>query len=135
MPRPGRATCWLLLIITVSGCADGIGVSNDDSQPVYVTGRVRYCGNPVGYGQIVFAADPDFGAGTEMAVASLGYDGSFVVHDERRSGLKPGYYRITISSHTQSNLQLPHRYFDPQTSGLRCQVETNQPLKLNIELE
>ncbi len=135
MPRPVRAACWFLLLMTAGGCADGVGVDAATQQPVYVTGRVRYRGYPVAYGQIVFAADPDFGAGTGMSVAALAHDGTFVLQDGQQLGLKPGYYRITISNHTQSGYQLPHRYYDPQTSGLRCQVEAGQPLKLNIELE
>jgi hypothetical protein len=135
MPRLGRFVCWLLLVVSASGCADALAAAPaTEAKPVYVMGRVTYRGQPLPGGQIVFVADPDYGAGTDLLAASIGLDGSFVLHDGQQVGLKPGYYRITVTSFHQSYLQLPRRYNDPTTSGLRCQIDPDQPLRLNIEL-
>jgi hypothetical protein len=136
MPRLGWCVAWLLLVLAAGGCADGVCVNEWQQQrPVYVLGRVKYRGYPVPGGQIVFAADPDYGAGTDLIAVDLGLDGGFIVQDAQQVGLKPGYYRITVSTHPSSRCQLPRRYLDPHASGLRCQIEPDQPLRLNIELD
>jgi hypothetical protein len=135
MPCRGRFVGWLLLVVASSGCAEGVCVNQWEQPSVSITGRVTYRGYPLDGGQIVFVADQDYGAGTGLLAVELGHDGRFVLQDGRQSGLKPGYYRITLSSGSRARMQIPRRYCDPVTSGLRCQVETAQPLRLNIELE
>jgi hypothetical protein len=135
MPRPVNWAVWVLLAICVAGCADGVGVHDWNHAPVYVTGQVKYRGQPVRGGSIVFSADPQYGAGTEILTSELGLTGHFTLHDHHQTGLKPGYYRITISNASHSHLAIPSRYHDPATSGLHCYVEPNQPLRLTIELD
>jgi hypothetical protein len=135
MPRPGRLVAWLLLTLSAAGCAENVCVHDWDQRPVYVTGQVKFRGYPLNGGQIVFSADPEYGAGTELFSAELGIQGHFTLQSHHQQGLKPGYYRITLSSPPQSRNSIPHRYLDPATSGLRCFVEPDQPLRLTIELD
>lgn len=124
--------CLGLVLLGGCGVAE---VFDYDAPPVQISGRVLYRGYPLNGGWIVFSADPELGAGSDMLMTEILSDGTFQAIDSRQSGLKPGYYRMAVTNHPSPQWSLPKRYCDPTTSGLKCQVEANQPLRLRIELE
>lgn len=124
----------LLVLLASSGCG-GVDMFEPDAPPVLVTGRVFYRGAQLQNGWIVFSADPNYGAGTDTLMVPIGPDGTFQGYDSKQPGLKPGYYRIVVSTTFNNGTQLPRRYTDPNTSGLRCMVQANQPLRITIELD
>lgn len=132
MPRPG---CWLaILAICFMGCGS-VDLYDVNADPVTITGHIKYRGISLQGGWIVFSADPDFDAGTDVLMAEVASDGQFHASNSTQKGLKPGYYRIAVSSHRNNRMTLPIRYQDPSISGLKCMVETNQPLRIKIELD
>lgn len=134
MPRSSLAALVAAWLITLSGCGN-TDLFESDAPPVQVTGQVLYRGYQVPGGWIVFSADPDFGAGTDVLMAPIAFDGTFQTFDGKQSGLKPGYYRIAVSANDNPAWRLPRRYNDPSTSGLKCMVEANQPLRIRFELD
>lgn len=135
MARSGR---WFIPIIAAIICSTGCGgidLFETDTTPVTITGKVLYRGYPLNGGWIVFSSDPQFGSGTDIVMTEVLSDGTFHVHDQQHLGLKPGYYRISVSSNPNPHWQLPRRYQDPNSSGLRCTVSAQQPLRLRIELD
>lgn len=134
MRRLCFAVCFVISIATIPGCRD-TELFEPDASPVQITGQVRYRGYQVPGGWIVFSADPHFGAGTDTLMAPIAYDGTFQTFDGKQSGLKPGYYRVAISANDNPAWKLPRRYMDPSTSGLKCMVESNQPLRIRFELD
>lgn len=130
-----HAPIWIVLVfLGLSGCGN-TDLFEAEGPPVNITGRVFFRGYSLPGGWIVFSADPDFGAGTETLMAPLARDGSFQASDGKQIGLKPGYYRIALSASTTNQWQLPIRYCDPSTSGLKCMVQANQPLRIRLELD
>lgn len=121
--------CWL-----VAGCGTA-EIFDASAPPVQISGRVLYRGYPLNGGWIVFSADPDFGAGSDLLMTEIYSDGTFQAIDATQSGLRPGYYRMAITNHPSPQWSLPKRYADPSASGLKCMVESNQPLRLRIELD
>jgi len=121
-------------ILCLAGCG-GVDLFEEDSTPVTITGKVLYRGHPLNGGWLVFSSDPQFGAGTDLIMTEVLSEGTFHVRDHQHQGLKPGYYRMSVTSHPNPHWQLPRRYHDPNTSGLRCTVSAQQPLRLRIELD
>jgi hypothetical protein len=58
---------------------------------------VTFQGEPLADGLIVFAPDPDRGAGGKAARGELGADGSFQLHCGGETTIPPGWYRIAIA--------------------------------------
>lgn len=131
MPRGLLLAC---LVFVLPGCG-APDLFESDAPPVQITGQVLYRGYQIPGGWIVFSADPDFGAGTDTLMAPIAFDGTFQTFDGKQSGLKPGFYRIAISANDNPTWRLPRKYHDPSTSGLRCKVELNQPLRIRFELD
>jgi hypothetical protein len=92
---------------------------------------------PLVGGLITFSTDPVYDANDQVIVAELGTGGSFDVDrlGGAAGGIRPGYYRVAVGAGPDQRISLPQRYADPSTSGLRCIVESGQPLILHIELE
>ena len=65
--------------------------------PATVRGKVTFQGEPLADGLIVFAPDPDRGAGGTAARGELGADGSFQLTIGGEPAIPPGWYRIAIA--------------------------------------
>lgn len=127
---------WLLLFVLLlsAGCG-GVDLFESDAPPVTITGQVYYRNYLLPNGWVVFSADPDFGAGTDTIMVPISSDGTFQAYDGKQWGLKPGYYRIAVSSQARNGWSLPRKYSDPKTSGLKCMISANQPLRIRLELD
>jgi len=132
MFRPSfKFLLYVAVISTLQGCS---GVFEAD-QPVSIYGRVSYQGQNLAEGVLTFNRETAFGSDTDGVATNLSFDGYFVVNQAGQAGLPPGYYRIAVSGRLRNGFHIPRRYHDPATSGLRCKVESSQPLELFIELE
>ena len=127
---------WLILAVMLlsAGCGN-VDLFESDAPPVTITGQVYYRNYLLPNGWVVFSADPDFGAGTDTIMVPISSDGTFQAYDGKQWGLKPGYYRITVTSQGRNGWTLPRKYSDPNTSGLKCMISANQPLRIRLELD
>jgi hypothetical protein len=83
-----------------------------------VTGRVTYCGRPVGNTVICF----DVGS-VHSAFGALGRDGSFhlATMDTGYKGIIPGRYRAHLFA-LDNGPSLPARFGDSRSSGLEIEI-------------
>lgn len=130
-----RPSFKFVLCVTVICTVQGCGGQFEADQPVNITGRVSYQGQNLAEGVVLFSQETAFGCAADAVATNLSFDGYFVVSQSGHAGLPPGYYRIAISGRMRNGLHIPSRYHDPASSGLRCKVESGQPLDLLIELE
>jgi hypothetical protein len=127
---------WLILsVLLVSAGCGGVDLFEADAPPVTITGSVYYRNYQLPNGWVVFSADPDFGAGTDTLMVPISRNGTFQAYDGKQWGLKPGYYRIAVSCQSSNGWSLPSKYANPATSGLKCMIRANQPLRIRLELD
>jgi hypothetical protein len=130
-----RPSFKFLLCLAVISTLQGCGGLFEADQPVNISGRVSYQGQILAEGVVLFSQETAFGIAADAVATNLSFDGYFVVNESGHAGLPPGYYRIAISGRLRNGFHIPRRYHDPNTSGLRCKVDSGQPLDLLIELE
>jgi len=112
----------LLLVLFALGCG------TDATERALVRGTVRYRGQRLTSGSVVFVPNLDRGTPNEMAIGEIKPDGSYQLSGSVNStGLAPGWYRVTIASgstpRSASGLTLPDKYRDPSRSGLEREVQ------------
>lgn len=116
-----------------------VGCGSNELAPV--TGRVIHHDKPLTSGTICFRSE----TGGQVGYATIQSDGSYVVRTGSHTGLKPGDYRVAVTSTAMPDenasdpeptpvLLTPERYADPDTSGLRCTVP-DEGTKFDITLE
>lgn len=127
---------WFIVVVLLisSGCG-GVDLFESDAPPVSITGQVYYRNYLLPNGWVIFTADPHFGAGTDTLMVPISGNGTFQAYDGKQWGLKPGYYCIAVSCQARNGWSLPSKYTDPKTSGLRCMIQANQPLRIRLELD
>lgn len=150
--RPRALSCLaLLLAIAISGCG-----ARDDRPPTYAAGGVvLFRGQPQAGAQVSFLA---YGA-SRAALGTTDNEGKFTLStfapgDGAVAGehfaavsLPPSTppiqsyaesdYAATMQAHRQAvaqNSQLPPRYANPRTSGLRFTISAEGPNQFRLEL-
>lgn len=99
-----------------------------------VQGHVRYRGQPLSGGIIVFVPDIERGGRGDLSMAELGPDGSFALQTKGKSGCRPGWHRISVASLTSQG-ELPTRYRDPALSGQSIEVKAGIVNQCEIRLD
>lgn len=146
-PRPARSwLCWILLCsLAVQGCGGGAG----GPTPVKVRGLIKYNGQPVTSGSVMFnPADPQKG---HMAQGSIEKDGTFSLSSySTGDGVLPGSYTVTVNSSLPGTEVLtkdkgtgiggksaiPARYADAKTSQLQQTIAAGDSGKtITLELK
>jgi hypothetical protein len=139
---PNRLVLLLAGLLLLTG---GCGSGSKTLTPVH--GKVTYRGAPVEAGTIVFTPDTLRGTRGTLAFGAIEPDGSYSLRTEDGSGAAPGWHRVTIVA-VQAPSQvppgqrfarpvslLPHKYRDPDLSGLACEVKAGQVNALDFHLE
>lgn len=125
-----------MLAMTVGALA-AVGCGSSGPEMARVTGKVTYNGQPVPLGTIAFQAlDPE---GGRNAIGMIQPDGTYTLHTEQPGdGALLGDYQIGIVARDEPILDYipakpvppkrltPEKYENPQTSGLRAQVESGR---------
>lgn len=134
------AAAFFLVIVT-AGC----GESPSTLSPV--RGTVRYRGQPLPAGTIVFTPDITRGYHGAMATGIIQPDGTYSLATEDGPGAAPGWYCVTvvaIEAAPKSDQPdqfivprslLPRRYRDPEQSGLTCEVKAGQENQIDLHLD
>lgn len=113
-----------LAFLCVTGCGSEFGAT--------VSGVVTLDGNPVTPGRVTFApAEPT----ALPAAGKLDIDGSFELLTQKKPGLAPGTYKVSVQAlrppdvpkgqrtFTPSEPLVPEKYLSVKTSGLEFTVE------------
>jgi len=114
-------------LVLVFGCA------RSEPPRVCVHGQVLLNGLPVRGGVIAFTPDKERSRQTTAARAMIYPDGRFLFTNGGRPVLAPGWYRVTVASLEMSGM--PHRYREPDLSGLTCEVRPGQETEVTFRLE
>jgi hypothetical protein len=112
----------------------GCGAEHESPQRTTISGIVRYRGVALQGGLIVFSSHPGLDSQGVLVWAPIAPDGSFHLVMES-AGLRPGHYRMAVSSPPNAYWPIPRGYNDPAASGLRCTIEADQPLYIKLELD
>jgi hypothetical protein len=123
--------CWCVALI--AGPLLFLGCEAESSPLAPVHGRIRFRGEPLHSGTIVFTPDAVRGSAGPMAQADIQPDGSYVLRTGTTPGAAAGWHRVTVVSF--DNAALPPRYRDPEQSGLSFEVRPAQDNTINIDLE
>jgi hypothetical protein len=99
-----------------------------------VQGQVRYRGQPVSGGMIVFVPDTERGGRGDLAMAELAEDGTFALQTRGQPGCRAGWHRISIAS-VSSRVDLPSRYRDPELSGQQIEIKPGVTNRCEIRLD
>ncbi|MFO0928805.1 MAG: hypothetical protein U0736_17590 [Gemmataceae bacterium] len=126
MTGPSRI-CLLYGLLLLAGC------SSSTAPLASVQGQVRFRGRPVAGGTIVFTPDEQRGGRGPIACARLDDDGRFRLTSDGRQGAVAGWHRITVAG--TGAFHLPGELLDPELSGQRFEVRSDQPNLCNLELE
>jgi len=142
----GRLAASVSMLALCAGCGDGL------PKTIPVSGSVRYQGEPLTDGTVVFHPHeiPE-GLPRRTAHGRLQPDGTFTLTTFRAGdGAVPGTYRVTIHSYLSEPAssdddqnpgeyvwRIPQRYGDPSRSGLTADVspEAQQPLEFAFVVE
>jgi hypothetical protein len=116
-----------------------------------VSGRVTLDGGPWPHpGQIIFAptgAGKDPAAAAVSYVAKFGTDGNFTVANPMANGMKPGKYWVSVDcpngpvkmpmpgEKVVDDNAAPKKYRNPETSGLKFDVEANKSGTANFDIK
>jgi hypothetical protein len=134
----GVGLVLMAALLHAAGCKPGVGSLTP------VTGRVTYKGAAVQSGAIVFTPDAKRGETGRIAFGKLAPDGSYALATGDTPGAAPGWYRVTVLSHSGEtavgNLRtpqsfLPEKYRDPDQSQLGCEVKANRPNAIDFNLD
>jgi hypothetical protein len=115
----------------VLGLVAGCGGS---SELAAVQGHVRYRGQPLTGGVIIFVPDIERGGRGPLAIAELGAEGQFELRTEGKPGCRPGWHRVTVAV-SSSHQQVPAHYRDPELSGQRVEVRSGVTNHCDIRLD
>jgi hypothetical protein len=122
-----------LLLVLVSGCGD-----KADSRAI-VHGSVRYRSRLLTSGTIVFVPDLERGTPNELAIGTIGPDGTYRLETDKGNTLAPGWYRVTVVAgfgpNSTMRLALPDKYRDPTRSGLEREVKPSRENVFDFVLE
>ncbi len=110
-----------------------LGVGCRRSTVLYpVAGRVTYRGAVLTKGVVVFTPDPSRGESGPSAIGTIREDGTYTLSTRDAAGAGAGWYRVTVAAFITP---VPDRYRDPELSMLRCQVKTDQPNTIDLNLD
>jgi hypothetical protein len=137
-------SCQVLAAAFVVALAAGCGERPVELAPV--SGKIRYRGEPLRSGSIVFTPDPDRGGRGPLAHADIQPDGTYRLFTGDQPGAVAGWHRITLlavepsrpggpPSATAVRFLLPLRYSDPEQSGLLREVKAGEENVLDFDLE
>ena len=137
------------VIVTIGSMVFFPGCGRSGFDTIAVKGRVTYEGEPLVGGLVRFyAVDRAQGRSAKARIAP---DGTFVVKTlSNTSGLVPGEYKVAvllqklpehnptpeqIAAAEANKMELPERFFNPETSGLRFTLEPSDGAQTyNIDL-
>lgn len=132
--RKWFATITLVAVTSLVGCGNEFGAT--------ASGVVTLDGQPVTPGLVTFApADP----AALPAVSDLDADGGFELTTQKKPGLTPGTYRVSVQafeppdvpkgqrSFEPSKPLVPEKYLQTTTSGLEYTIESGSNT-INVEL-
>jgi hypothetical protein len=138
---PKKAALPTLLLVLISGC--------EGRSKATVTGTVKYKGEPIPSGQVVF-----YGAGDQSAMAMINEDGSYkatnvplgpvkiaLVMPPSTAGMEKAAKKMKTRfgkgnpyPDSIKTVSLPKKYSDPAQSGLGLTViQGTQPYEINID--
>lgn len=95
-----------------------------------VKGQVRFRGEPLRGGTIVFVPDAERGGRGPLAFAEVKLDGSFELRTGDKTGCISGWHRVTVAG-----AHLPDRYRDPELSGQRVEVRAGPANTCDVFLD
>ena len=95
-------------------------------------GQVKWRGQPLPGGTIVFTPNPERGNRGPMAVASVASDGTFTLETDGQAGCAPGWHRVTVLSRSCA---LPTRYRDPELSGQHVEIKPGASNTCEVNLD
>jgi hypothetical protein len=124
-------------LMTLPGCQRGEELG-------HVTGQVSFKGKPVASGFVIFANDAN---GVYMT-AELDAEGKFEIITAKGAGLPFGEYQVGVSPplmdhplgpieeppEADKRKDIPRRYRDPATSGLKREVKSGENV-IDLELK
>ena len=137
------------VVVTISSVIFFPGCGRSGLDTIAVKGRVTYEGEPLVGGLVRFyAVDRAQGRSAKARIAP---DGTFVVKTlSNTSGLVPGEYKVAVllqklpehnptpeqlTAAEANKMELPERFFNPETSGLRFTLEPGEGAQTyNIDL-
>lgn len=120
-----RTSLVLAAATMLAGCSGGIELGAE------VTGRVTLDGKLLDSGSVVFA--PSDGV-SNNAYGAVDSRGEYYLRSNRKNGLVPGRYRVSVAKYERVDLKpgersmvipkllTPDRYADVSTSGLEFEV-------------
>jgi hypothetical protein len=112
------------------------GCGNKAEKLMPVQGHVFYHNRPVAGGTIVFTPDPERGGHGPLACSEIGPDGRYSLQTGSQNGAVPGWHRVTIAAPaSDAASDLPHKYSDPEQSGLFREVKAEKVLAHDFYLE
>lgn len=122
---------WLALLL--------FGCDGPATDPVPVRGQVKFQGQPIAGGSIVFAPDTERGPGRDLAIGRIEADGSYRIETDKGPNVAPGWYRISIVAASPARHgftpRLPDKYRDPLRSGLEGQVRAGGENVFDFDLQ
>lgn len=126
----------ILLLFVWFLTAGGSETSGETS--LSLSGQVIFRGQVVHSGTIVFTADPQRGAGDSTASGQLHSDGQFTLTGNHGEGIRPGWYRITVTGQVGYGTYaraIPSNYQHPEHSTMLYQVRGQQRIYLDVKLD
>jgi hypothetical protein len=131
-----RAFVLFLLLPLALGC----GKSGPKTERV--TGVVRYDGQPLTRGIVLFEPDPTQGSSGPSAIGNIGPDGKYELTTDKKPGALVGKHRVGIESraapkdHTDTlpPSLIPEKYVLPTTSGITKEVVKGKANEIDIDL-
>jgi hypothetical protein len=89
-------------------------------------------------GTVVFTPDPNRGGRGPLACAEIQRDGSYALSTGQKPGAVAGWHRVTIlvpEPTERAAPTLPHKYCDPEQSGLACEVKADRENSFDFHLQ
>src|SRR5262245_8045656 len=138
---------WLARAASLGALLVCAGCSAEAPKLAAVHGKVFYKGAPLPCGTIVFAPDTVRGNSGPLAQAEIQPDGSYFLRTGDGPGAPVGWHRVTVVAvelpkSTPDERQfvvprslLPHKYRDPELSGLLCEVKAGQDNTIDFHLD
>ena len=112
-----------------------VGCPSADSGGVAVRGKVEYFGQPLAGGMIVFTPDADRGESGSLGSATIEQDGTYALKPAEGTGMKPGWYRVTVAPPPGVGERFPSHFRNPQSSGLTREVKRGEENVIEFTLQ
>lgn len=135
--KPGRARCYLPLLLALTGC----GVRQPALHPV--TGTVRFEGQPAARFAVEFSSEDTSTKGIS-AIGVADPEGRFVLETRQagrqKQGAVAGRHRVVVlpppafGEENTTILPVPLRYADYRTSGLTADIQPGQDNEVSFDL-